>query len=72
MAKVKLSKKEKAILIGLIKEKEGAISGKLQYFKFLDAYDRDEFPENMESELEKEVQELQEICEKLGEHLKED
>jgi|OM-RGC.v1.034705551 hypothetical protein len=72
MPKVKFSKKERTLILSIIKEKLGALDGKLRHFEFLDKYDRDQFPDALESELKEEITELKEIAERLGEHLKDD
>lgn len=71
MAKIKFNKKERTLIITLIKEKAGALEGKLKHFQFLDQYDKEDFPISLEQELQDEIDELHEIAEKLGEHLKE-
>lgn len=69
MAKIKLSKKERTIAISILKEKKGALEAKLQYFQFLDRYDKEDFPLSLEEELQDEIEEIEHIIEKLKVHL---
>lgn len=72
MAKVKLSKKERTMTISILKEKKGALEAKLQYFQFLDRYDKEDFPLSLEEELQDEIEEIEHIIDKLGEHLQDE
>lgn len=72
MGKIKLSKQEKHLVANILKGHLAGLEARLSYFKFLDTYDEEQFPEELEDRIQYEIDLLKGVLPKIDNNIKDD
>lgn len=72
MARIKLNKLEKNMVFNVLKVRLGSDIAKLEHYKALNEYDDSKMPEEIMKFLERDIETIKGIIEKLGKSFEED
>jgi len=64
--KIKLTKQEKNLLLNVLKVRLGSDIAKLEHYKTLNEYDDSKMPEEILKYLQKDIETIKDIIEKMG------